>query len=166
MNFFSGKAHLYKEIAELKWQIVLLEKKNSEYRRELSQKVIMNQCDNCLPEPVTGEDELLQDTGVCDQCGKVAEVIDLELIAYYRNIFGLNTDFISKHLPRLRKSRCRYLSLDDIFAELSQKTDVAEVLDSLRNDSGCILTLPSDKELWGHIVKNPRYKSVDLSEAP
>lgn len=123
---------LRNDLFELQKEIFKLEQENEAYKRELSKKVIMNLCDECLPEPVTGEDELLQETGGCDKCGKVCtEVIDLELIAYYRSM-GLSNVFINKHLPRLRKYIRKSLSFNDINVILSEKTNFAEVITQVR----------------------------------
>lgn len=112
---------LHKKLYDLRVEIAKIKHENEEYQKELSNQVILNLCDECLPDAITGEDILLQDTGDCDKCkNKGVEVIDLDLIAYYRSL-GLQASFIFSHLPRLRKYRHNFLSFDDIHSIVSEK---------------------------------------------
>lgn len=93
---------------------------------------ISNICETCLENkeitPVLhlSKEMLLTDTGFCNECKKVGDVLDLPLLKVYAN-FGLSPKMIQANLPRLRQS-CpgkAPLTLDDItiIAERAQIYD-------------------------------------------
>lgn len=74
----------------------------------------MNICEQC-DESIKTLDVLHFDAGVCTKCGSLRDVVDPYLVGLYKGI-GLAPDLVFDHLPRLRISPTRNLSIEEIDA--------------------------------------------------